>query len=363
MTDEKAAAHVEGKTTVEPFVPGMLPAVRSFSERYWKRPTEDAYFDWRYLQPLAFSRMFVALRDGECVGTLFSLRKTYRMRGELVRCLEVFDWHAISELRGAGVGIRLMRAMMKQPERVFSIGGTGDVHATLPLMGWQQVTTAQAYELVSRGDLIVERLESTRRLPAAIARPLRRPASMVVLPPWRKRGPAGGEVREVDLPGDEVRALYEGDTGHDLVQEPDIDVIRWIKSGRWSGSWRCFEFRVDGKLRGWSMTRLNVGSRGLQGTIVEVFAPNANAELYQWMVSEAADSLLSARPRRITSRASCPHLQRAFTACGFRHAGVDAPIRSWPKAGLGAFETPHFTYLHSDGPILPYDTEHQATSK
>ena len=345
------------KITIETFEPAMLPLVRGFSERYWNRPTTDAYYDWRYIRSLPFGHMFVALRGNECVGTLFALRKPYRLRGERVYCLEVFDWHALTELRGAGVGIRLMRAMMKRPERIMAVGGTADVHATLPLMGWQPLGIVQAFELVARSDLIVERLQRTRRLPGAIARPLLAPLSKVMLTPRRKHAPPGGEVREVGQPGEEVLELYRNPTGQDLVQEPDLAMVRWLTSGRWSGAWRFFQFRIDGSLRGWSMTRLHVGGHGLQGVIVELFAPGADAELYHWMVSQTAASLLPDRPRRIIARAACPILQRALGASGFRHAGVDVPVRTWPSFGADIPHAFHFTFLHSDAPMLPYVNE------
>ncbi len=348
---------LERRISVVPFAPELLPAVRGFSQAYWQRPTSDDYFEWRYLRPAAFSRMFVAMRGDECVGTLCALVKRYRLQGERITCLEVFDWHALSELRGAGVGIRLMRAMMRQPERIFSVGGTSDVHATLPLMGWQEVATAQAYELLLGPDLIAERLQRTRGLPQALTRAVLAPVPRGVFGPRRARGPAGAEVRVVDRPGDEVLALYETAGANDLVQEPDPRVLEWTVASRWSGSWRCLHFRVGGALRGWGMTRVHVTKHGLQGSILELFAPGADASLHRWMVSEAAVSMLGERPRRIVARASDPQLQHALTASGFRHAGSDAPVRTWPKFGPERPHSPYFTLLHSDAPILPYHGE------
>ena len=41
----------------------------------------------------------------------------------------------------------------------------------------------------------------------------------------------------------------------------------------------------------------------------------------------------------------------------FRQAGVNAPLHTYPKFGADAPANPHFTYLHSDAPIQPFDTE------
>lgn len=354
-----AATGTAPKTSVVPFTPELLGAVRAFSERYWNRPREDAYYEWRYLRPQPFSRMFVALHGEECVGTLFALRKTWRVRGELLDCHEVFDWHSLAELRGAGVGIRLMRAMMRQPERVFSVGGTADVHSTLPLMGWQQLGTANAFELTLSPGVLADRLSRTRRVP----RPLAHAAFLPMAPflaPGRQRPPAQGSVRVADTLPAEVGALYDGDSGYGLVQQPDPEVVRWLTASRWSGSWRFLHFHVAGRLRGWAMTRTYLGKTGIQGSIVEVFAPRPDPALYAWMVSEAVHALLRDRPTRILSRAICPTYREALTLNKFRHSGVDSPLYTWPKFREDAPANPHFTFLHSDAPILPYDTELQA---
>ena len=347
----------ERRISVVPFTPELLPAVRGFSESYWKRPTSDAYYAWRYLEPAAFSRMFVAMRGDECVGTLFALRKTYRLRGAIVPVLEVFDWHALAEMRHAGVGIRLMRAMMRQPERILAVGGTGDVHAALPLMGWQDLDVANAYELLLGPEPIAERLERTRKVPRALTLAVLSPVPRAFFGPRRVAGPAGGTVSVDAKPAADLTGLFEGELGCDFVQQPDPALLDWLTRSRWSGSWRFVHFRVGGTLRGWAMTRTHVANHGLQGTILELFAPRADAELYRWMVSETALSLVPEKPLRIVTRSSDPALQLALVASGFRHAGVDAPGRSWPRFGPEKPGTMHFSILHSDQPMLPYELD------
>jgi hypothetical protein len=178
-----------------------------------------------------------------------------------------------------------------------------------------------------------------------------------VFEPRRAKRPAGGEVRPAARAGDELAALYERSPARALVQQPDPRVLDWMCRSRWSGTWGVLHFLIDGRLRGWAMTRVHVGNHGLQGTIVELFAPAADPALYRWMVAEAARSLLAARPRRIVARTSDPVLQHALTATGFRHAGVDAPARTWPRFGPERPVDFHFTFMHSDAPMTPYRTE------
>lgn len=344
------------KTTVVPFEPALLGPLRAFSESYWSRPRSDAYYDWRYLESLSFTRGFLAMRGEQCVGTLSALRKTWRLRGEIVPCLEVFDWHSLPDVRGSGAGIRLMRAMMRQPERVFSVGGTADVHSALPLMRWQNLGTACAYELPLSADVLADRLQRTRGVPRALARAALAPLAGPLFRPRRLPGPGRGDVSCSDTLPPGLETLYEGDTGHELVQQPDPVVVRWLTASRWSGRWRFLSFTLDGRLRGWAMTRLYQGKTGLQASLLEVFAPGADATLYAWMVSEACLSLLPEKPSRILARASCPALREGLVRNRFRHAGVDAPVHAWPAFGADPPANPHVTLLHSDGPFQPFES-------
>lgn len=352
----------ETSIRVAPFEPALLGPLRGFSERYWSRPHDDAYYRWRYLDPMAFSRMFLALRGDECVGTLFALRKTWRWLGQRVPVLEVFDWHVLPDVRAAGTGIRLMRAMMRSPERVFSIGGTADVHAALPLMRWQAIGNAHSFELPLSAGVLAERVAHATNLPRALARIALAPIAGPVFGPRPLPAPGRAEVGVSDALPEGVEDLYEGDTGYGLVQQPDRQVMDWLTASRWSGLWRHLAFRLDGRLRGWAMTRLYHGRTGLQGALVEVYAPRADAALYAWMVSEACLSFAPERPTRVLARATCPALQEGLRRNRFRHAGVDAPLHAWPAFPGRPPANSHFTYLHSDAPIQPFDTELHETA-
>src|ERR1700694_2669644 len=103
---------------VEPFTPAHLPLVAAFSEKYWSRPRTASFYHWRYVDSQPYSKMLLALTDEECLGMVFGLRKTYVIAGERTTCLEVFDWHRLPGLKGAGVGNRVMRTMMDGDERL-----------------------------------------------------------------------------------------------------------------------------------------------------------------------------------------------------------------------------------------------------
>jgi hypothetical protein len=341
---------------IVPFTPELLPLVRGFSERYWTRPHTDAYYEWRYLRPQPFSRMFLAVQGGECLGMVFALRKSYRFGGRPTDCLEVFDWHCLPGEKGTGVGIRLMRAMMRQDGPVLAVGGTPDVHATLPKMGWDPIGSATRYELVLASDVLAEQVRHRAGLPPGLTRSSLRLLAAGYLAPRRRRVPAHGLVTPVTVLPGAVRELYDEPGGYGLLQQPDPEVLRWTTESTWSGHFGHLVFALDGRVRGWVMTRTYATETGPEAAIVEIFAPRPDEALYTWMVSEAAVALMVARPRRIHARASCPVLQAALHANHFRALPAD-PLHLWPKGAWDHGGPLHITLGHSDAPLRPYACE------
>jgi len=111
-----------------------LPAVAEFSESTWSRPRTQSYYHWRYLECRGFHRQFLALRGSECLAMVSAFRKTYLLGGVIGHCLEVFDWYCRPGLKGGGLGGRVMRALMEEPEPILVCGGTVDTLARLPHM-------------------------------------------------------------------------------------------------------------------------------------------------------------------------------------------------------------------------------------
>src|SRR5262249_40297000 len=104
---------------VERFSDEHLEAVTAFSERYWSRPRTASFYQWRYVDSRPFLRMYIALAGSECLGMISALQKTYLIGGTPVPCLEIFDWHSLPGLKGSGVGLRVIRALIRHGERLF----------------------------------------------------------------------------------------------------------------------------------------------------------------------------------------------------------------------------------------------------
>jgi len=336
---------------VERFSERHLPLVARFSEQHWGRPRTHAYYQWRYLESLPFSNTFVAVADHECLGLVCALRKNYLIGGQSTSVLEFFDWHSLPHLKGSGVGIRVVRALMREGMRLVGVGGTADVHKALPAMGFQTIGQAVTFELPLKGEFLQTGLR--RRLPIHV------PGERFVLNAatglWfrpRRRSFVGQSVPVAQI-GPEVQELYGYETDYDVLQVPDAALLRWATTGySGAGGYRFWYFTVDSQLRGWALTRLYETARGREGAILDVFAATPDVELYAWMVSEVATSLAGEGPRVIRARATCPMLQRALSVNRFRQ-GAAVPVYTFPAMPPGELRL-HITLNHTDAPFRPY---------
>jgi hypothetical protein len=338
---------------VELFAEHHLPLVAAFSERYWSRPRTEEFYRWRYLESLPFSKLYLALTSDECLGMVSALRKPYLLAGQRVTCLEIFDWHSLPGLRGSGVGIRVMRAMMREGERLIGLGGTADVLKALPAMGWQTIDSAVPFELPMSGGY----LDDAQRQRVRFRIPGQQLALNAAVATWfhpRRRDVQGDAILTGTL-GNEVQQLYSGDTGYDFVQVPDRGVLHWVTSSYpGTGGFAFWYFTVGNSVRGWVVTRVYEAEGGTEAAIVDVFAPVPDLRLYTWMVSEATTSLVSARPRVIRARATCPILKAALRRNRFR-PGTPVPVFTWPKMPSPAVRA-HMTLNHCDACLRPYPT-------
>jgi hypothetical protein len=278
--------------------------------------------------------------------------KQYLIAQQPADCLEIFDWHSLPGLKGSGVGLRVMRAMMRDGRRLIGIGGTTDVLKALPALGWQTLGSAVYYELPLAGSHLRASAEQRlgRRLPGTSW--LFATIGAVWFRPRRRRASLGIVTVSASTP-EGLDALYTDCRSYDLLQVPNRGVLEWSTNGYpGAGQFTFLRFTKGSGSCGWALTRVYETENGREAAIVDIFAPSADLETYQWMTREAALSLLAAHPRVIRARASHPALQAALTANGFR-PGDSVPIFTWPKLPSGV-TTPHITLNHCDAWLRPY---------
>jgi hypothetical protein len=353
MDDRMVPIDRDAPIRVVGFDPSHLPIVRQFAERYWSRPTSDEYYTWRYLDALPIGHLFMALQEQECLGMAYGLRRSYLVDQALTDCLEVFDWHVLPGLKGSGAGLRVMRALMKRPERLVAIGGTQDVQSALPKMGWQRIGTARRFELPLSGALLAHAVEERLRVPARwTARPLD-VAAKFWFGPRSRNWPADHTVRIAPMLGSEIDELYERNQ-YGFTQRPLLPVFKWFSQSPLANGVFCYlRFYEGSRIVGWTLSRAYDTPEGREGAILDAYSPEPNPERYTWMVSQAVSALAGFHPRIVRTRASCEAFKAGLLANRFREQAVEVPIHTWPK-GVELHGPVHVTLNHSDEPMRPY---------
>jgi hypothetical protein len=340
-------------TEILPLTPDLQPALLRFAERVWKRPRSLDFTRWRYEEP-SFHRAFLAMRDGECLAMESAFRHPYRVGDEIVEFLEVFDWFCLPELRNSGLGVRIMQRYMQEPNPLLLIGGTADTQGLLPRLKWQIAGRSTRWMLPIGIERTAEALTRRARLPRGVARaaaPLvRRVAG------WRPRrrfAPPGGRVVPVALPGEELLRLQRRPSAYGTVPLWTPELLRWLLAG-FGGIGRHipFYFVRDGALQGFALLRICPTEAGCDGEVIDLFAPDRDADLYAWMLSELVVVSDGFGAANVSARTTCPAVQAALRRLKFLELPSD-PIQIWWPGHAGLPEPMLIGSNTGDVPILP----------
>jgi hypothetical protein len=346
-------------TEIVPFTIEHLPAIQKFNERTWQRLGSEDFYRWRYLEcPRQYG--LLTLRDGECVATMWAIRRAYRMGEARADVLEPFDWYVLPELVNSGHGIRVMHRFLALPEPMLTLGGT---EFSLPLirrLGFREASSSCGYLLALDGRVLARELEMHFRLPRRALRLVGVLATRAWCRPRRWPAPYGGAVVEVDRLGDEVSALYEGDIGYGCVQLPDATYHAWLSGGgEGAGRFVTLHYMVSGVLVGWGLGRVYATELGREAAIVDIFTPRPDVRLYGWMVSALVQRLAAFRPGCIRVRATCPVLASGLRQNRFLR-GPRRPVLLRSKNDCVLPAPVHLTTGTADGAFVPYDLGEEA---
>jgi len=310
--------------------PDLLPALRRFAEKVWRRPRSDAFYRWRY-EELPLHRAWLALRDGEVLAMEASFERPYRIGDAIEPILEVFDWYCLPDLRNSGLGVRVMQRLMKE-RACLLVGGSDDTRGLLPRLRWQVIAQATKFVLPIGVGRLAEALRGRAPIPGFAAR-LGARALLALRRPRPRSVPEHARVVPVATVGDEMQALYRGPVAYAAVPLWPPELVRWMLCAHPSvGHFVPLYFAEGERLRGWTLTRVFETPGGCDAEIVECFAPDPSEELYAWMVSETALRAAAFRPDLLGTSTSCAHLAAALRRCGFI-ARDAAPVQLWRPAG------------------------------
>ena len=342
------------RTEIVAFRSEHLDVVARFSEQVWQRPRSVAFLRWRYLEH-PHHHASLAMRGDECLCMVSAFRRTYRVGERAIVMSDSFDWYSLPELRGSGLGVRVLQRMMKDPEPVIVTGGSADTRDLLPRMRFQIPGSVTRFGMMLGAERAADLIAGRTRMPRALGR-LAFTLSRPLLAPRVRSAPQGGRVEAVTKLGEEALAIDPRPGGRGTAPIWTSEYLAWLAAGSPAmGRYVPLEFRVGLALVGWALLRIFDVADGRDAALLDVRAREPSDALYTWMVSEIAVRVAGDGCGLLTAGTSCPHVEAALRANRF-HAFTPAPIHYWSRDGA-ALEAPVVFGAHwGDEPLLPYPT-------
>jgi len=306
-------------------------------------------FQWRYLNRAPGNLTLVAVDGDRCVGVIDSYSRPYLLDGRLVQLRETADWFCLPQYRPLGLGLKLLRMMMRLPEPLINIGGSKATRSILPRLGWKQVSAVPQMVLPASlrglaGNLLrrpqhPEHTKYARAIPRFL--PLRRPR--------RVAPPAADAQVEEWLPGRDLDIPVPQQDG--LVQVVDRANLEWMCSAPPS-LYRAIVllFRVGDEPVGLSLSQLEPSASGPDGRIVHVQTSSSSQAVAEWVVSETARRLAASGAGFIRCRASTPSMHAALRRVGFIAVGSE-PVFWWAQGRTPPENGIAVSYLRGDDAV------------
>ncbi len=341
---------------IERLCANHLPAVRllrqSQSMDNWPQELSEEFFRWRYSAREQADTLLAF--DGDlCVAMLDSTSHSYRFGDKVIRVREPCEWLCRPEYRPQGLGLRLMRMFMKEPEPMFAMAGTSMTQNILPLMGWQILPETTNYSLPLTSGALVDSLLRRLHVPAGKLRT--RLAHGLSISIWHRRSAAPIENAWIS----------EHKAGDPLPRvEPSADYALACMCSQWERAWLEKAPRDMGKfvwLIGYSgdkpigltISRLFTRNGACEANLVHVQASQNSADLYGWLVTETSRVLARDGAAKVTCRASCPTFSAALKRIGFVERSR-TPAFWWGQGGSSLSGPLHLTMWRGDEAIRPY---------
>ncbi len=333
-----------------------LTAVRTLRQSQngdqWPDELSDSYYRWRY-PSRKDSETLLAFDGDRCVAMLDSTSHMYRYRGDIIRVREPCEWLCLPEYRPQGLGLRLMRMFMQEPEPMFAMAGTWMTQDILPLMGWQKLPDTTNYSLPLKSGALVESLLGRLLMPPGQLRT--RLAHTVSVPVWRRRSvapagvsmiaelPKGDPLPNLEACGDYALACMcsQWESGWLADAPPDMGKFIWLVA------------YIDDKPIGLTINRLFNRKGVLEGNLLHIQSASRSAEVYEWLVTETSKFLAGNGVAKIICRASCPTYASTLKRIGFVERSR-TPAFWWGKDGTSLSGPLHLTMWRGDEAIRPY---------
>jgi hypothetical protein len=343
-----------------PYSSAYLPAVQRFSEKMYVRPRDDRFLEWRYKE-CPNQKGVLAMQDGECVAMVWFFVRTYQMRKSSVTCLELMDWATRSDMRGMGLGIRLLKTMMDNSDPIQNLGGSDDTRRFLPQLGWKSLGEVPQFYLPLSAKPILNLIGEKTRIPLNWLNAATDPIFQMTIGLWFKGRPQATDVNlqveQANAPTAELLQLYDEEIGDRTALVPDLRYLKWLMSAPAKmGRYVLLYFRRNGKLRGWSFSRICSTRLGNLANIIEMYVPPEEESHLVSVVSQTVNVLAPFKPDGVCAGATHLVYQDSLRKNRFFQRGT-WPMFYWSPDGS---ELPMPIVLGnqtSDLALLPYPPE------
>lgn len=308
---------------IKPLTADNLPALQRFAETVWRRPKHASYYRWRYFDAPR-QTTWLALQGERCVAALSAFARGYRNGGETLECHECFDWYTLPEMRGSGVGIRLMQTLLDSGKPVVALGGSADTLHLLPRLGFAQVGAATEFFL----PLSAAYLFRNRPLPE-LARSALGPLIDLAAHAWFTPRRAEGWVPEL-VPISRIDrrlALLDGVSGFAPIPDPQFHA--WLERGSATGRYLAAMLAQDGEVVAWGLARLHRSGGLAHGTILDMRLAIADQEIAAGAAKTMARALAESGADSVRACTTSHFLARAYRAAGFLGAAEKIPALVW----------------------------------
>lgn len=328
--------------SMQPLTEATLAAVGELVLEFWQRAwgpqfTEE-FLRWRFLHRPNGETLLLMDAD-RCVGIIDSFLRSYLVDGNIATVRELGDWYSRPEYRG--IGLKTMRAMMKKPEPILSIGGSESTKALLPKMGWKPLSHPAAdYALAVTGAAPVNAISTRfgipgKRLTVRLANRFTRPRR------WfrsRSKYSKSAEVRPYTGTSTAICGLPSAGFYQvaSLIRHDEIDWLR-AAPGR-MGQFIALEFLVDGDIAGITVSRVFDLGFLRQANILQVQTSRVSLDMYRWMIEETTNQLVAQGASSVRCRASCVILADALKELHFIKRDTLQTV--WWSGGQGAPQGP-----------------------
>jgi Acetyltransferase (GNAT) family len=327
--------------------PSAHALLRQWWRQNWSEEFSDKFFAWRYLAR-PWGETLLAFDKGRCVGILDSFLRTYLLFGRRITVRETCDWFCTPEYRPQGLGLRLMRKLMINPEPIIVVGGEQTTQSLLPRLKFERLPdVSNCFLPISVKAFMAMKLHRlghgealTRFIPSRLT--LTRPRRMMPL--------LSGEVR---VSAREVAPPPPGEA-YALASVLAKETLEWQTAAPEEiGILIALNFLVDDVLVATSMSRVERHEEGMRAKVLHLQCAAPSSPIIDWAVSETVQHLVKRGAVFISCWSSCPLMSAALQRVGFR-AGSPRPVFWWPAQTRSLCGAMHLTMARADDALWDY---------